>query len=402
MPRPRTPLSSYGRITIDAVAYATASDGGRRRLVVLEPPPADPRAHGLWRARTRFRFEDGRLRQVERFGASRAKAEAALKRALADAQLSTGVEVRRETSMRDLSARFLASKADRAPRTIEAYTYSVERVILPRLGDVRIMEATPERLQRFLDAVRLEHGAGAAKTARAVLSGMMGLATRSDAIRQNPVRELALGKAKAKGATAVPLDELPALLVAVRGDERMRELDLVDVVEFVAGTGVRISEALALAWEDVDLGAGVVTIRANVVRATGRGVIRQDHSKTDAGSRRITLPGVLVGVLGDRRVHGGPNPHGLVFPTVLGNLRDPRNTARDWAAARDRLGLAAYTFHSFRKTVATALDQAGLSARDIAEYLGHADPSLTLGVYMSKTVGGSKAASALDAVMGRE
>lgn len=43
------------------------------------------------------------------------------------------------------------------------------------------------------------------------------------------------------------------------------------------------------------------------------------------------------------------------------------------------LGIGDYTFQSFRKTVATALDQAGLSPRDIAEYLGHADPSLTMG-----------------------
>uniref|UniRef100_UPI00374E15BC tyrosine-type recombinase/integrase n=1 Tax=Clavibacter michiganensis TaxID=28447 RepID=UPI00374E15BC len=57
--------------------------------------------------------------------------------------------------------------------------------------------------------------------------------------------------------------------------------------------------------------------------------------------------------------------------------------------------------HSFRKTVATALDQAGLTPRDIAEYLGHADPSLTMGTYMSKTVGGSRAADAIDSVLGR-
>ncbi|WP_436037619.1 tyrosine-type recombinase/integrase [Microbacterium sp. LjRoot45] len=90
-----------------------------------------------------------------------------------------------------------------------------------------------------------------------------------------------------------------------------------------------------------------------------------------------------------------------MFPTVLGHLRDPRNTARDWAEARARLGIGEYSFHSFRKTVATALDQAGLSPRDIAEYLGHANPALTMGTYMSKTVGGSRAADAIDAVMGR-
>lgn len=158
----------------------------------------------------------------------------------------------------------------------------------------------------------------------------------------------------------------------------------------------------ALAWQDVDLEAGTATIRANAVRATGRGVIRQTHTKTDAGTRRIRLPGSVLGILGDRRVRGGSNAHGLVFPTVLGNLRDPLNTAQDWALARTRLGIADYTFHSLRKTVATTLDQAGLTPRDITEYLGHAGPSLTMGTYMSKTVGGTRAADAIDAVLGAD
>lgn len=376
MVRPRMPLGTYGVLSTTEVAP------------------------GKWRARTRFRFDDGRLRQVERFAPSRAKAETALKLALTQIQASSAVDVKRETRLRDLGERFLKAKAGRAARTVDTYTHSVQRVIVPRIGDLSVSEATPERLQRFLDTVTAENGPGTAKTARAVLSGMLGLATRSDALRHNPVRELAPVAARAEGATPVPLADLADLLAKVRADERLVELDMVDLVEFVAGTGARISEVCALAWSEVDLATGTATIRANAVRAVGKGVIRQEHTKTEAGSRRIRLPGALVGILGDRRVRGGPNLHGLVFPTVLGNLRDPRNTARDWADARARLGLPAYTFHSFRKTVATALDQAGLSARDIAEYLGHADPSLTMGVYMSKTVGGSKAASALDAVMG--
>lgn len=58
MARPRNPLSSYGRIS----------------TVQVEP--------GKWRARTRYRFPSGNLRQVERFAPSRAKAETALKSAL--------------------------------------------------------------------------------------------------------------------------------------------------------------------------------------------------------------------------------------------------------------------------------------------------------------------------------
>ena len=36
MARPRTPLSSYGRITVDPVAYVAGESPGRRRLVVVE------------------------------------------------------------------------------------------------------------------------------------------------------------------------------------------------------------------------------------------------------------------------------------------------------------------------------------------------------------------------------
>jgi integrase len=44
--------------------------------------------------------------------------------------------------------------------------------------------------------------------------------------------------------------------------------------------------------------------------------------------------------------------------------------------------LAWITSHSFRKTTATILDDAGQSARQIADQLGHARPSLTQDVYM--------------------
>lgn len=51
--------------------------------------------------------------------------------------------------------------------------------------------------------------------------------------------------------------------------------------------------------------------------------------------------------------------------------------------------------HSFRKTVATILDRAGLSAAEIADYLGHEDPSLTTGTYLNTLKGGTKPAMVL-------
>jgi integrase len=224
---------------------------------------------------------------------------------------------------------------------------------------------------------------------------MMGLAARSDAIRVNPVREIGNIARRNQGAVAIPLGELPKLLAAVRADKRLNELDQADLIVFLASTGCRVGEAVAVKWDAVDLEAGIVSIRANVVRAHGRGIILQDHPKTKAGVRTIAMPAALVGLLGDRLIKGVQSSHNLVFPTVLGNLRDPRNTSRNWSLARERLGYPTVTTHSFRKTVATALDQSGLTAREIAEYLGHENPSLTQDVYMAKNTGGKKAAEAL-------
>ncbi|WP_324276733.1 tyrosine-type recombinase/integrase [Blastococcus brunescens] len=42
------------------------------------------------------------------------------------------------------------------------------------------------------------------------------------------------------------------------------------------------------------------------------------------------------------------------------------------------------TSHTFRKSVATRLDEAGLSPRQVADQLGHANPSMTLDVYFGR------------------
>lgn len=54
------------------------------------------------------------------------------------------------------------------------------------------------------------------------------------------------------------------------------------------------------------------------------------------------------------------------------------------------------TSHVFRKTTATMLDDAGQSARQIADQLGHARPSMTQDVYMGRKAKNPDAASALE------
>ncbi|MFF2387895.1 tyrosine-type recombinase/integrase [Agromyces sp. NPDC058104] len=78
-------------------------------------------------------------------------------------------------------------------------------------------------------------------------------------------------------------------------------------------------------------------------------------------------------------------------------LRDPSNTQRELRDRREALGYPELSTHSFRKTVATIFDREGLSATEIADYLGHENPSMTQDVYINTLKGSTKAAE----VMGR-
>ena len=59
------------------------------------------------------------------------------------------------------------------------------------------------------------------------------------------------------------------------------------------------------------------------------------------------------------------------------------------------------TSHTFRKTVATRLDEAGFTARQVADKLGHANPSMTLDVYFGRQVVSAEAAQVLGVVTGQ-
>ncbi|MGE3272956.1 MAG: tyrosine-type recombinase/integrase [Chloroflexota bacterium] len=168
-------------------------------------------------------------------------------------------------------------------------------------------------------------------------------------------------------------------LEVLRNDDRAALLDIVDLGHFMAGTGVRISEALGQQWGGIDLEAGTVRVRG---------------TKTSASDRTIHMPAWLVDRLQDRA--DVIAPRGLLFPsprvTDNGKVRDRRNVARELRRTLDLAGLEWATPHTLRRTVATDIDAAGLPIALAANVLGHADPSMTARVYLGRK--GSTAAAA--------
>lgn len=405
MARPRMKVGEWGRVALTPQDYNPTT--GR-----YEKAPDGTRKPDRWRARAKVRDADGRVRDVERYADTRAKArrelEAALRERTRVATEAGGITPATTVAqaatlwLDDLRLR-AATSGVVSPNTLAAYAATVERYVHGKGGSpgplaaLTMREVTVAALDRALQHIARENGHGAAKMARTVYNGIFGMAVRHGALNGNPVRDvspLRRPKTPPKGgrdtSRALTRAERDQLLAYVEGDDYAQRYDLADLVAFMAGTGVRIGEALALRWEDVDLKAGTAHIRATLVRSAGHGNRIQEGTKTRAGDRTVRMPEWLVRRLTERRkalmvsgrLAGSSEP--VVFPSPRGHLRDARNTQRQLRRVFDEAGFPWATAHTLRKTVATLLDEADLSAREIADQLGHARPSLTQDVYMAR------------------
>ncbi|PWV74063.1 Integrase [Prauserella marina] len=247
---------------------------------------------------------------------------------------------------------------------------------------------------RVLTTVRDKNGSGAAKQARAVLTAICALGVRHGALDDNPVREIeSLGKKRRRSSRLINPKTVNAALDVFHQSEDAARWDLVDMQDVSSGLGSRMGELLALDWEtSVDFDKGTIWFHGTVIRVTGVGLVVQDHTKSPAGMRRVRPPGWVMDIF-KRRHAVSTSP--WCFPSTVGTLRDPDNTRKYIRLVVKGTAFEGLHPHDWRHYVAGVLDDAGLTARQIADYLGHERVSTTQDEYMERGVVGEQASIAL-------
>jgi integrase len=286
----------------------------------------------------------------------------------------------------------------RSPATQDTYKL-VAGKLRAKLGGIRVAETNPARIDAVLRTISMTHGPGIARQAKTILSGALQLAVMANVLPSNPVRDVAMIRSRRppKGAPALTVEQLRDLLAGLSSSEYCRKYDLADPFTLLIATGLRRGELLALRWSDYDEAAATLAVCGKVVRVTGKGLVRDDETKTAAGRRTVALPRFAIEMLAARRSLPYFGQHSIImFPSTAGTWRDPNNFGRDWRRVRAELGVPEVTTHSFRKTVATLIDDRGLSARIGADQLGHARPSMTQDRYMARGKVHTQVAEALD------
>ena len=281
-----------------------------------------------------------------------------------------------------------AKRARWADRTSWNNDALYRRHVLPHLGGKRAAGIQPKDLRLYFETLQAGGlGDSGQRQVHVLLSGAYKRAIGDGLLRDNPAAyarpvKAARGAAKVKAFTP---EELGRFITAALGDRWALPL------AFLAMTGLRIGEALALTWEDYgedpkEKGAYSVTV--SKTRSEFEGKAYTGLPKTAAGVRGVALGVDGVALVEDMRrrvlLEAGAHGNGVgpyIFPSVDGRPMRQDTARAVMRRTCERAGVPLLSPHALRHSVATYHLAAGRDAVTVAAHLGHAQTSTTLNIY---------------------
>jgi integrase len=250
------------------------------------------------------------------------------------------------------------------PKSVASYRWQLTNHLLPTFAPMRLDAIDPENVDRF-KAAKLREGAigpNQINKCLGTLARILKAARRYGHVERNPLEHVdRLRGTRPRRPTPDP-EQLPALLD--------RAGALRPIVATMAGAGLRVGEAVALNWRDVNLASGSLRIGA---------------AKTEAGVRSVDLPLALREELSDHKARSTAAAAGdPVFCNREGRRQTVSNVERRFKTAIRRANerleeldvepfSQAATPHSLRRLYASVRYALGDDPVYVGEQMGHAD-----------------------------
>lgn len=354
--------------------------------------PYFDRVRNVWVAP--WRKADGRVGRPT--GRTRALAEASRDRHIAKAAeaerfgtLSNGFTA--DSTVAEVAVWWLHHVARHRVRPTSLATYRKRvDVISARLGSVPIRLLRPEQVATFVSDLADSGSPSRARDMRGLLVQVMDQAVGLGLAKDNVARKVKTPKVPSTVRRTITPDETHRLLDAA--DERM-----VAAIALCFLQGWRISEALGLAWQDIDFDAGAVHVRRASSYVDGVGMTLGPTKTRHATAAQSLSPTVLELLRARRHLQERDRarlgaewptaeyedqPIDLVFRSATGRptLRQHVDAAIRQAAKRAGLDSKGLGTHTGRRSVVTNLFASGsLDLEDVARFVGHGDTATTRG-----------------------
>lgn len=247
--------------------------------------------------------------------------------------------------------------------TRNSRVYRVRAHLIPAFGEMRLDEIGALDLDEYVAERREKVKAATVKKELNAMASMFREAKRWGLLEHRP--EIRWPETEPPEWRFLEDDELERLVEACK-----REPLLENLVPFVANTGLRTSEFLALRWEHLDLKRKLMTVKA--------GYAYGETGSTKSGkARTVPLNETAMAALKAQRAVSFMSGD-LVFPDRNGEQMNKQQLRKPWKRAIKAAGIRYVTRHDLRHTFASHLVQRGVSLQVVKELLGHAELSTTL------------------------
>lgn len=398
---------------------------GRRPLAPgeLGSVKITPQGTGSVTARAWTRTAGGDRKRLRATGTSEADVLDKLKQQARGYLFVDGV-LSEDSSMAAALAAWVEDRASNVrPQTLRIYRDTV-RWLSPMIGAMSIAEMRPAVVKRVLRDVERTRGEGAVGHARTALSGAFGVAVEDEALDHNPVLSLRRQSKERPIPKALTVEQVSVLRQVIAERElRVARYSgtsahlLRWVVEVMLGSGLRISEVLAIRHQDIDWELNRIEVSGTIVDDVDSWhLVRQDELKGRGQARFIEMPAFAMSALAEARssmqsitarqpampaLQGQAEGKIVSARNIRRSLRDAREDSR-LVKALASTGLVPddVTPHTLRRTAATLVAAATGDLRNAQELLGHADERTTKKHYAGvafKVVGSARV---LDQLLG--
>ena len=255
------------------------------------------------------------------------------------------------------------------PSSIRGYERCLRLRVLPAFGHLRVSDIRKRDLQRFVDNMLAEgvEPATIVKTVDPLRAIFRRLHSRED-ININPTTNLDVPKGTGRRERIADPAEAAELLAALPASERA-------LWATALYAGLRRSELRALRVSDLDLATGVIKVTRSWDDEEGE----QEDGKTAAARRKVPVAGMLRDELDEHLLLTGRRGDDLVFGLTAEDAFVP-STVRSRALAAWE-GRQPITLHEGRHTFASLMIAAGVNAKALSTYMGHASISITFDRY---------------------
>jgi len=288
---------------------------------------------------------------------------------------------------------FIATERVRE-RTIQGYRSYIKIWLIPQIGRHRLSKLNEDHIRALYRAMKDDGKSEATRRqCHAILRRALVVAERERRIVRNPAISIDPPKVSKNHRIPLSLEQAKQVLASLDGDPL--------AARWIAAIllGMRQGECLGLKWDDIDLELGVIKVRRELLRITGKGLV-ETPPKSKNSIRDIPILAPMIYALETTERRGEYVFYGEKF-----------DSRKDWVAWK-RLLMSSGAVETVpenkwatlpelaaaRTTTATLLRDAGVPDTVVRDILGHGQVQVTQESYMRTDAGTmKKAMTALEA-----